>query len=235
MLTDEIMASYFRTGLARVRAVLGEADLSTLRREWARLWKEIPDSHPSVQWRNHAHGITADRLDPAYILSPQLQSLCGDSRLTSIARAALGGDAVFFKDKLITKSSGTHGYALHQDWPYWARFGVPADCVVTLQIAIDRSDEENGALEVWPKAAEVLPSPPDEPLDVDPTSVDERDAQLIVLEPGDVFLLHPLAPHRSGTNRSSVQRRAYFVTYVRSDYLNAARQRAMEVQHDLAS
>lgn len=235
MLTADQIATYREVGLARIHGVLAEQDLAMLRREWARLWGGIATDHVSVQWRGHSQEIRkADRLDPAYLLSGELHSLCEDRRLTSIADAALGVRAVFFKDKLITKGSGTHGYGLHQDWPYWARFGVPADKMVTLQIAIDASDAANGAVEVWPKANGVLPSPPEDALDVDPDVVDPGEGQLVALKAGDVFLLHPLAPHRSGINNSDRLRRTYFITYVAADHEDAARRRHLEMQQSVS-
>ncbi len=131
--------------------------------------------------------------------------------------------------KLITKSSGTLGYGLHQDWPYWARFGAPADDMVTLQIAIDPCEAANGALELWPKAPGVLPPAPDDPFDVDPAALRASTGELLTMEAGDVLLLHPLVPHRSGANRSDRMRRTYFITYVSAEYGEAARLREAEL------
>ena len=223
MLTDRLTAEYASKGYARAFDVLADDDVEMLRREWARLWSVVEPEHPSVQWRGHvAEGSRADRLDPAFVLSTELEALCRDERLTGLAAAVLGQGALFFKDKLITKTSGTHGYGLHQDWPYWEPFGAPADHLVTLQIAIDPCTAENGALEVWPKAPGVLPPPADDPLDVDPSAVDHHAGELMELDAGDLLLLHPLVPHRSATNCSKGTRRAYFITYVTEQYADAA-------------
>jgi hypothetical protein len=164
--TADALLAYRRTGFARVPGLLDQSDLAMLEREWSRLWSDLDRAHPSIQLRGHqTKGSTADRIDPAYPLSADLQALCDDPRLTGLAEQALGRRAVLFKDKLITKSSGTHGYGLHQDWAYWTDFGAPADHLMTLQIAIDPCDAENGALEVWPAAPGLLPPPADEPLD----------------------------------------------------------------------
>lgn len=221
---------YAERGFVRVAGALDPGDVAMLRREWARLWKETEGDHQSVQWRGHVEqGRIADRLDPAFPLSDELRGLCGDPRLVRLAEAALGQPAIVFKDKLITKARGTEGYGLHQDWPYWARFGAPPDHLVTLQIAIDPCDSVNGALEVWPKAAGVLPAAPDDPLDVDPAALGDTPGRVMTLDAGDILLLHPLVPHRSGTNRSMDMRRSYFITYVSAEYAHAARLREAEL------
>jgi ectoine hydroxylase-related dioxygenase (phytanoyl-CoA dioxygenase family) len=230
-LMEDAIMTYGARGFARVPHVLEEADVAMLRREWSRLWAEVGESHPNVQRRNHVdEGSKADRIDPAFPLSADLHGLCQDQRLTRLAEAALGRPARLFKDKLITKSSGTHGYAIHQDWPYWSRFGAPPDHLITMQIAIDACDAENGAIEVWPKAPGVLASPADEPLDVDPEVLGGRSGELMHLDAGDILLLHPLVPHQSGINRSDRPRRSYFVTYVSDDYADAAMRRAEEIR-----
>lgn len=230
MTPDSIRDAYGQLGFVRVAGILGRADIEMLRREWSRLWGEADSNHPSIQWRGHVdHGTIADRFDPAFPFSNELRALCTDPRLVRLAEAALGQPAVLFKDKLITKRSGTRGYELHQDWPYWIRFGAPADHLVTLHIAIDACNEINGALEVWPKASGVLPAAPDDPLDVDPAALGGEPGTLMAMDPGDILLLHPLVPHRSATNRSDGMRRSYFITFVSTEYACAARLREAEL------
>ena len=229
----ETLHYYADRGVEIATGVLDGRDIAALGNEWERLWRETELSHPSVQWRGHVReGSKADRLDPVFPLSPLLRELCNDPRLTGLAGAALGAPAVFFKDKLITKDSGTHGYGLHQDWAYWTGYSVPADDMVTLQIAIDGCDEENGTIEVWPKAEELLPPPDDDPLDVAPGAV-APSGTLIALDPGDVLLLHPLVPHRSAINRSARPRRSYFITYVSARHEEVARRRNAELDERL--
>jgi 2-aminoethylphosphonate dioxygenase len=237
MSLEEAVSAYREGGFARVCNVLDNSDLTALRDEWGRLWSEIRDGHPSVQWRGHLKETAKpDRLDAAYLLSPRLEALCHDRRITRVATAALGSPAVFFKDKLITKGSGTHGYDLHQDWAYWKEFGVPADDMVTLQIAIDSCDQENGALEVWCKEPHLLPAAPaGDPLDVDPSALRIKRGELMWLTAGDVLLLHPMVPHRSAANLSQRPRRSYFITYVSFKYTEAAFRREQDVISKLPS
>lgn len=218
-------AAYLERGFVRISGVLDDGDLAMLRDQWARLWRVVDEEHAAVQRRGHAvSGTTPDRIDPAYILSPQLEALCNDARLKDIAAGLLGAPVVRFKDKLISKAPGTHGYGLHQDWPYWSSYGVPAKFMTTLMIAIDPCDAGNGALEVFPTADGVLPAPEnDDGRDADPAVVDLSRGTIVPLAPGDVLALHALAPHRSAPNLSQRGRRSYFVTYVTEDYADAAK------------
>lgn len=221
---NEHRQAYLERGFVRIPRVVGDAELAVVRAEWSRLWRENGDGHPSVQWRKHDDGRTVpDRIDPPYLMSTPLHGICTDPRLCDLAARWLGAPVVMFKDKLISKAPGTHGYGLHQDWQYWTKYGVPADRMTTMMIALDPCDEVSGALEVWPTAAGPLPPPADEPRDVDPAAVDLSLGTLVPLEPGDALLLHPLAPHRSAPNRSGNPRRAYFVSYITADYASAAK------------
>jgi hypothetical protein len=225
MLNDHERQSYRDKGFLRVPNLLAEGDIAMLRSEWDRLWSEIDPAHPSIQWRGHeGRGRTADRIDGAYRLSPSLHALCTSAPLTDLAADLLGAPVVLFKEKLISKEPGTHGYGLHQDWPYWTDYEIPPDRMTTVLLALDRSDSQNGAVEVWPTARGVLPAPADDdPRDVDPAAVQASVGEVVPLEAGDAMLLHPLAPHRSAPNWSETPRRAYFVTYTTAEYASAAK------------
>jgi ectoine hydroxylase-related dioxygenase (phytanoyl-CoA dioxygenase family) len=68
---------------------------------------------------------------------------------------------------------------------------------------------------------EILPPPPENPLDVAESAVATVPAELIPLSKGDLLLFHSLAPHRSAPNRSPNPRRAVFVTYSRKQELKS--------------
>ncbi len=145
--------------------------------------------------------------------SPTFRRFAENPRLLSIAAAVLGAKPVRFKDRLILKSAGTGGYGLHRDWPYWEFLGIPPDEFVSVMLSVDACDESNGALEVFPGLHDAeLPPAPDEPRDLDPKAVEDLAPEVVRTGTGDVLLLHPMAPHRSGPNRSSANRR--ILTYV---------------------
>ena len=192
------------------------------RTECDRLWAMLSTSagDTRVQFREHENGAAiADRIDPLLDVSRVFKKLSKDPRIVKPVEDALNGHSKVIKAKLITKRPGTHGYGLHQDYPYWQHMGLPADSMLTVQIAIDPSNDENGGVELWPsKHKEILPPPPDNPLDVALTAVAVDEAELIPLSTGDMLIFHSLVPHRSAPNKSSHSRRAVFITYGRLAY-----------------
>lgn len=223
MLNADVRAAYAEMGLLLVPALLTRSEAAAIAEEWSRLWKSVTPDGPNLQWRRHNDKeCTPDRIDFACSISPLLRDIVTGPPLTCLAADILGAPAILFKEKLISKLPGTHGYGLHQDWPYWEPFGVPADEMVTLVIAIDPADAENGALELWPGVLSRLPPDPAEPLDADSAALPRPAGEIMRMAPGDCLAFHPLVPHRSGSNRSAVPRRAYFVTYVTETHRHAA-------------
>ena len=192
------------------------------RTECDRLWAmlSISSGDSRVQFREHANGTAiADRIDPLLDVSRVFKKLSKDPRIVKPVEDALDGHSKVIKAKLITKRPGTHGYGLHQDFPYWQNFGLPADSMLTVQVAIDPSSDENGGVELWPSMhREILPAPAENPLDVAESTVALDAAELIPLGSGDLLFFHSLAPHRSAPNKSNQSRRAVFITYGRLAY-----------------
>ena len=209
--------SYWRDGYATVRGRFTAAEVTAWRAECDRLWGVVtadPDA-PRVQWRGHAQqGQIRDRIDPVVDISPVFAALAADHRLLDPVREVLQAEPALMKAKLIIKRPGTAGYGMHQDFPYWATLGIPADELLTLQVSIDESRADNGAVEVFPHLHhQRLPSLASEPLDVDESRMDVSAGELVELQAGDLLLFHSLTPHRSGPNRSDHSRRALFLTY----------------------
>lgn len=213
------LARYRTRGYVAVRRRFAATDVAHWQAECDRLWREMATNPGDgrVQFRAHEDGTAiADRIDPLLDVSPLFRRLARDSRLVQPVESALDGKARVVKAKLITKRPGTHGYGLHQDYPYWQEMGLPADHMLTVQVAIDAATEASGGLELWPAMhREILPPPPENPLDVAESAVAADAAELIPLSAGDLLLFHSLAPHRSAPNRSQHPRRAVFITYSR--------------------
>lgn len=218
MLSADELAAYRRDGFVVARGILSGAEVEALHREAARLWRDAgadPD-RPGVFWRKHETlGRVADRLDPVRTISEPYAAIARDARMTGLAADVLGARAAFFKDKLIMKPPGVFGYGLHHDYAYWADLGATADEFVTLFVALDPSDAASGALELFPGLhRRTLAAHPDDPLDIDPSSVEGERSVMPTLAAGDVLLFHGLVPHRSAPNRSEHSRRVYIVTYM---------------------
>lgn len=217
---EELGTRYWRDGFVVVRGRFRDEEIAEWRVEGDRLWGVV-DGDPDaarVQWRGHAgRGQIRDRIDPVVDISPVFAALAADPRLVAPVHEVLRAEPVLMKAKLITKRPGTAGYTMHQDFPYWAPLGIPADDLLTLQVSIDESRADNGAVEVFAwQHHRRLESRPDEPLDVDESRMDLSGGALAELGPGDLLLFHSLTPHRSGPNRSPDSRRALFLTYATS-------------------
>jgi|JFJP01.1.fsa_nt_gi Protein involved in biosynthesis of mitomycin antibiotics/polyketide fumonisin len=66
------------------------------------------------------------------------------------------------------KESGTPGYTLHTDYPYWKFIGLDPNHFITVFIAIDDADEESGSLAVYPYThTMILPVNPKDEFDID--------------------------------------------------------------------
>jgi hypothetical protein len=214
---EDLAVRFWREGYVLLPGGFESDEIAAWRAESDRLWASLeadPDT-PRVQWRGHARlGQIRDRIDPLVDISPLFAELAGDPRLLAPVRAVLRAEPVLMKAKLIAKRPETAGYTLHQDFPYWAPLGIPADDLVTLLVSVDPATAQNGALEVFPRLHHApLPAHPDQPLDADETRLDPRDALLAELDAGGLLLFHSLTPHRSGPNRSPTDRRALFFTY----------------------
>ncbi|HEU5169254.1 MAG TPA: phytanoyl-CoA dioxygenase family protein [Gemmatimonadales bacterium] len=214
---EDLGVRYWRDGYAVVPGRFRSGEIEAWRRECDRLWGMIGDAPEAarVQWRGHAaRGSVADRIDPVVDISPVFDALARDPRLLGPVRAVLRAEPALMKAKLITKRPGTAGYTMHQDFPYWAPLGIPADDLLTVQVAIDPSRAENGAVELFGRLHhDRLPASAGEPLDVDESRMDLSGGEIVELAAGDLLVFHSLAPHRSAPNRSAASRRALFLTY----------------------
>jgi hypothetical protein len=210
--------AYRRDGVAVIPAVFAPDEVPAWAAECDRLWanRELFDPD-NLRTRVLLSPPRDDRLDPVKDVSPIFAELAEDSRLLAIAADALGRTPVLFKDKLIAKPPGARGYLAHQDFTYWQRIGYDPSLVTTLVVCIDGAGPENGAMEYAPGRHDRHLTPPQEILDLDDDVIDPASWVALHTEPGDVVLLHPLAPHRSGHNTSPQWRRQAFFTYAATD------------------
>ncbi|HET9334175.1 MAG TPA: phytanoyl-CoA dioxygenase family protein [Gemmatimonadota bacterium] len=214
---ERLEREYRADGYAVVASPFDPAEVAAWQVECDRLaglLDEADPSDPRIQSRGHrARGVVRDRYDPVTDFSPLFRGLEEDSRLLSIAARVLGAIPILLKDRLILKSAGTHGYGLHMDWPYWEWLGIPPDEIVTLMLSVDATDAKNGAIEVFAGLHRTpLPAAADDPRDLDPKAVEGLQPRLATTRAGDILLLHPTAPHRSGPNLSGGSRR--IVTFI---------------------
>ena len=153
-----------------------------------------------------------DCFDPVTDIGPVAKYIAHHARLLALLREVYGGEPQLLKDKLIFKRPGAGGYALHQDFIGWESFPTS---FLTVIVAIDPTNAENGATEVFPGAhRQGYLSPLDG--DYHELSVDRvgtGSGVLLDLAPGDVALFGGYMPHRSGANCSSRWRRQLYLSY----------------------
>jgi hypothetical protein len=215
---------YWATGFVTIRGVFAASEVDRWAAESERMFEEGRGhaATPRLKQlrRSLTGGLVLDRFDDVLGVSPLFRELASDPRLHQLVAPVLGGAPVPIRAKLIAKHPGTVGYGMHQDFPYWEAYGIPADRMITALVGIDGAASDNGATEVFPGLHHGrIPPPPDDPRDADESLIDLTTGRLLNTGPGDVALFHPLTPHRSGPNRSERSRRAVFFTYAIADCL----------------
>lgn len=144
-----------------------------------------------------------------------------DPRLLDLAEALVGPGIVLFSSCWVVKPPRTGRPASwHQDGGTWPLEPLEA---VTLWVALDDADADNGALRVLPGShhAGLLPHHRDDArlttelfnVSLPEGTVDEQGAVDVDLKAGDVSAHHPALIHGSGPNRSDRPRRALVVRY----------------------
>lgn len=214
----DIVGDYRRFGYVVVASPFGREEIAQWRRECDLLWA-LPGTEEASEFRVDLRDTldgrrVPERLDPVIDASPLFAELSRDERILRVARALLGEDVVLFKDKLIVKTPGTLGYRTHQDFSYVAFLGFPGDRQLAISIAVDSTNEGNGAIEVFPgQHTKLLPSAADDAFLVDERVLEPTFAVTVPVEPGDMLILHSLCPHRSRPNHTDKPRRLVFFTY----------------------
>jgi hypothetical protein len=164
--------------------------------------------------------LAADVLD--WSADPRFTVPCGEMIRSE--------EVTLFTEKLNLKRAGAgrpdaaSKIVLHQDQPYWTDYARDVDRIVTAVLHIDEATVENGCLEVVP-GSHLLGAQPS--LDQDAGHKEMAEGgwlQRLAPVPapaGSVVLFGPYLVHRSGTNRSSGDRRALLFSYQPSGYPHA--------------
>lgn len=205
-------------GYAVLRGLFTEDEVAQWQQESDRLLglsDIIQEENLRVGFRTRSDGERyVEKIDPLVDISPVFQALAKDERILSALRAIYNDEPVLFKDKLIFKMPGVTGYTMHQDASWWQ--GFPIESLISVMVAIDGADRENGGLELfWGYHDRFLSTPGElRNLNAEETAlIDEARGELVETNPGDIILFHSLAPHRSGQNLSNRWRRQLYLTY----------------------
>jgi ectoine hydroxylase-related dioxygenase (phytanoyl-CoA dioxygenase family) len=143
-------------------------------------------------------------------------------RMVETAQTLIGEGVYHFQSKLTAKEPHQGGaWEWHQDYGYWYYNGCLRPDMLSCMIALDRSNPENGCLQLV-KASHKLGRIDHVPLTDKQNEADpERMTHILAthetvapeLEPGDVLIFHCNMLHRSDKNLSDERRWTLIICY----------------------
>jgi 2-aminoethylphosphonate dioxygenase len=215
---DTAQASRYRAeGYLVVRQLFSADRIAELEAETVRLRQRtdlIDTENIRCRWQNDVSTgeCRFDCFDPVIDLSIPCERTARDPRLLDIIGSLYGEPACLFKDKLIFKAPGTLGYNLHQDYISWKSFPTS---FLTVIVAVDAADAENGATEVFPGYHQqgCLTARDGMYHQLPEDAVDLSTGVVLDLAPGDIAIFSGYTPHRSAANRSPQSRRLLYLSY----------------------
>ena len=131
-------------------------------------------------------------------------------RMVDTSAALLCGPVYHYQSKLTAKEPEVGGaWEWHQDYGYWYYNGCLRPDLLSVMIALDKTDRTNGCLQIATQN-EVDPKRMPHILEKCPIEYGELDA-------GDALIFHCNAIHRSDANRSANRRWTLLICYNRVD------------------
>jgi ectoine hydroxylase-related dioxygenase (phytanoyl-CoA dioxygenase family) len=218
VLTAEQVAEYRGNGLVFVRGLFDAEETDLLRRAM----EEDPAIAAHSILRPDAEGL-GTRIS--------LWNRAGDSvyglatraaRVVDTAEALIGEPVYHFQSKLTAKDPRVGGaWEWHQDYGYWYYNGCLRPDMLSMMVALDRSDRENGCLQIV-KGSHRLGRIDHVQVSEKQNAADPARMEQILkrheivyceLDPGDAVIFHCNALHRSDQNRSERRRWTFLVCY----------------------
>jgi ectoine hydroxylase-related dioxygenase (phytanoyl-CoA dioxygenase family) len=206
-LTSDQATRYQRDGYLILRKVFAAEEIASLAAEVETLYERrelIDTQNIRCRWQNDAatQECIFDCFDPVIDIGPVCRYFAYDARILEPLCAIYDDQAFLFKDKLIFKRPGATGYALHQDYISWPEF---PESFITVIVAIDHTDRENGATEVFAGYhRDGCLSPRDGDYHELPLStIDLARGVTLDLAPGDVAMFSGFTPHARPPTRAT--------------------------------
>jgi len=142
-------------------------------------------------------------------------------RMVRSAEKLLEGEVYHYHSKMIMKDARVGGaWTWHQDYGYWYQNGVLWPLLTSVSIAVDRSTQQNGCLQVIPRSHELGRIEHVQSGDQAGADRERVDAVLerlplvhCEMEPGDAIFFHANLLHRSDMNRSDEPRWSMICCY----------------------
>jgi hypothetical protein len=201
-----------RNGWLWLRGFLSSAESRDLAR-WTdeiAAWPEVPGKWMRYYERHDGERMLA-RIENFVPYHQGLAAFFASPRLTEVLAVLCGEPVLLFKDKINFKLPGGAGFAPHQDAPAYVDFGVEHH--LTLMVPIDPFTSENGCLEIAREACERVFLPQNLDSTLRRGVMEGLSSEALLAVPGDIIVFDAWVPHRSGPNRTSGPRRAYYLTF----------------------
>jgi hypothetical protein len=225
-LTDDEIGRFRERGWVIRRGLFAPEFISRLGQELDDLHERLARATPAgvlVSWEELPEGQPPWVLEAmnSELVSPTIAAMSRSDEILAPMRQLIGPDLYLYHSKLLMKPAGVGGpIPWHQDWGYW-QHGSHLPTQVNCQVAIDQADRGNGALRF------VDGSHRDGAIDhvrlarrsfhsVLGEDIEDRDATLVEMRPGDAVFFGCLVVHGSGPNRSPRHRRANTFAYDRA-------------------
>jgi hypothetical protein len=165
--------------------------------------------------------LRGDLRHKSHLLFPFLADLIRHPRLLDAVEDVLGPDILCWNTNFFIKEAANPAFvSWHQDSTYW---GLSAPDVVTAWVALTPSTAENGAMAVIPGSHKLDQAPHRDTFHRHnlltrgqeiAVEVDEKEAVLLTLEPGEMSLHHVRLVHGSAPNPSPDRRIGFAIRYI---------------------
>ena len=218
VLSAEQVREYHDNGLVFVRGLFDAAETDLLRRAM----EEDPAIAAHSLMRPDAEGL-GTRISLWNRAGDSVYGLAARSaRVVDTAEQLIGEPVYHFQSKLTAKDPRVGGaWEWHQDYGYWYYNGCLRPDMLSMMIALDRTDSGNGCLQIV-KGSHRLGridhvQVSEKQNAADPARMEEILKRLEVvhceLDPGDAVIFHANALHRSDQGRSDRRRWTFLVCY----------------------
>jgi len=209
---------YDKDGLVIVRSLFDAQEVDLLRRA---MEEDPAIADHSIGRPDAEGGVTRISLwnragDSVYGLAARC------TRMVDTAEDLIGEEVYHYQSKLTAKDPFTGGaWEWHQDYGYWYYNGCLRPDMFSCMIALDRSDRENGCLQIV-RGSHRLGRIDHVPVSDKQNAADpERMKHILAqhetvhceLDPGDAVFFHSNALHRSDQNRSPRRRWTLLICY----------------------
>lgn len=209
--------AFDRDGFVLVRGFLDGNDFAELNNNLDRYIREVVPTLPDNAAFYHERGRPETLKQLQHMSDSYFHEYCSNSRWVALAAALLGEPVEPQGPEWFNKPAGTeHVTPPHQDNYYFCL--VPSQ-VVTIWVALDKVDEENGCLRYVTGSHKhgLRPHSLSGVLGFSQGITDysstDRDAETVVrMEPGDLVCHHGETIHRADANRSATRERRAFAT-----------------------